>query len=149
MKQKIFKWALTLVVVLAAIGTIQTVRGRWIWPSQIKQVEFRGFTSCDAPSSKKIVLTEDETRQLLTYYSLATYVGTVCADGCPSDFGFQIYLSDGTVISCREAFSDKVAVNPPYGERYWIKSKKLTQYAMSLVEKYGLAVNKSNKAVDH
>lgn len=141
MRKKIIKWAMVAVVVLAVISAIQIMRGRWILPAQVQRVEFRGYDSCDAPSNKNVELTEEEIRYLLTYYSLATYEGTVSGQGCASDFGFVIYLADGTQLSAREACAPRIEVHPPHGKPYWINSEKLAQHAQELIEKYDLTVS--------
>ena len=140
MKKTIITWIIILAVVFTAVCTVQILRGRWILPAMVEQVVFHGYSSCDAPTPKNIELTEDEARQLVTYFSLAAYAGTVNAQGCPSDYGFTIYLSDGTIISAREANSPRIEVNPPQGDMYWLRSEKLNSFAKEVVEKYGLEV---------
>lgn len=148
MKRTIIKWTIIVAVLVVAVFAIQTLRGRWIWSWQVQQIEFRGYDSCDAPNSEKIVLTKSESRKLLRLLRSATFLGRVEGEGCPSDFGFRIYLIDGTTIYAREAYFNKIEVNPPLGEKIWLKSKKLTQYAMELVEKYDLIIDQQKSAAE-
>ena len=139
------KWIILGLVILGLIAVFcgnRLAGGRLIFPAQVQRVEFRGYDSCDGPVSEKIQLTDDEVRTLLTYFTLASYSGKVTADSCCSDFGFTIYLEDGTTVCAREANSPRVRVSSRSGGRdYWVKSQALADYAQELIEKYNLQTN--------
>lgn len=139
------KWIVLGLVILGLIAVFcgnRIAGGRLIFPAQVQRVEFRGYDSCDAPTPKEIELTDGEIRTLLTHFTLASYSGKVTADSCCSDFGFTIYLEDGTTVYAREANSPRVRVSSRSGGRdYWIKSQALADYAQELIEKYDLQTN--------
>ena len=138
------KWIILGLVILGLLAVFcvnRVASGRLIFASQVQWGEFRGYDSCDDPATKRVELTDDEVRTLLTHFTLAAYAGKVNAEGCPSDFGFVIYLEDGTKISAREANSPRVEVGPANGEKYWIKSQALADFAQELIEKYDLEIS--------
>lgn len=148
MIKKIIKWSIIVVAVViflcAIICSIKYMRGRWIPASQVEKVEFRGFTSCEVPIPEAVELNESEVRKVVRYFNTASYRGRVDAEGCDSDFNFTIYLEDGTRIYFREAGSPRLEVNPPEGEKFWITSQALAEYAQELIKKYGLTENTSS-----
>lgn len=137
MKKKNMKRVAAIALVLIAVYAVQCLRGGWILSAQIERVEFRGFESCEVSAKKTVELSRSEIRTLAFHYNLATYAGAVTGQGCPSDFGFAIYLTDGTRINIREANSPRIEV-AGLGELYWIKGIGLTAYAQELMEKYDL-----------
>lgn len=141
MKKKIALWIAIVAGLIAAIGIFNVSRGRWILASQVQRVEFRGYSSCDGPEADKVELTDSEIRTLVSHYNLAAYAGEINAEGCVSDFGFVIYLTDGSKITAREAQFFKIDVTLPTGTSYWLKSEGLTRYAQELIEKYDLNVS--------
>ncbi len=137
-KRKIGKIAAILAIVFVAICGMQLLLGYWLLPGQIQRVEFRGFDSCEAPATQKVALNIDEIRKFTTLYCCSFYAGQVNAQGCPSDFGFDIYLTDGRHIIIREAGGSRLEVTTSHGQ-HWIKSSRLAAYAQELMETYNLA----------
>jgi hypothetical protein len=140
MKKTIIKWVVIVASVIAVICTVQVLRGKWIFPIMVQRVEFRGFSSCSGPVSDKVELSKSEIRELAFHYSTARYMGRCRGEGCDSDFGIKFYLAGGMSVYVREAGSPRLEVRPPFGEKYWINSEELAQYARELVEQYDLMV---------
>ena len=139
MKKKIPKWVIVIAVLLILIAIFNISRGRWVLASQVERVEFRGYdVDCEGPAAVYIELTGWDLHKLIAYYNFAPYAGPITGEGCVSDFGFIIYLKDGTKINVREAYFSKIEIDLPNGTSFWAKSKLLTNYANKLVEKYGL-----------
>ena len=138
MKKKIIIWTLVIVGVITAFCLIKYFSGQWITYSQVEKATLRGYYSCDGPRPGEVELSKGEIWQLVAYYNLAIYDGRVTAQDCCSDFGFVIYMEDGTIISGRDADFPRIEVHPPEGESYWINSSLLASYAKSLVKKYDL-----------
>ena len=143
MKKTIIKWSIIIAAVIILVCCLKFFSGRWVLPSQVKGVQLRGYYSCDAPNTHNVALSEDEVRKLLYHYNFASYAGSVTADSCISEFGFTIYMEDGSYIHVKDAHtrSPLIEVSPLHGERYWVKSEALADYALELVEKYGLPVS--------
>lgn len=143
MKKTIIKWSIILAVLIIFICCINFSRGRWIIPAQVERVVFQGYTSCDGPISDTVELTDSEIRKLVFNYNCASYAGEVTADSCTSEFSFTFYLRDGSSIYAGDAHTrnPRIEVSPPHGERYWIKSKALADYAQELIKKYDLTVS--------
>ena len=138
LEKKIKRVMKCILLFLVVICVMQLVRGRFLVPSMIQRVEFRGYDSCDSPASKEVELNRFEIWTLAACYNLSSFAGSVNAEGCPSDYGFKIYWMDGAKISVREANAPRVEVSRPFSSKFWIKSSILDWYAQKLLEKYDL-----------
>lgn len=141
MKKKIIIAVAVVVGLIALVCTINILRGHWLVPAQIQRVEFQGHDSCSGPVSKTVELNNSEIRRMVAYYNLASYAGRVDAEGCDSEFSFNIYLKDGTRIHIREAYAPRIEVKLPQQDKYWINSTQLANFAQELIEKYDLTVS--------
>ena len=145
MKKQVIKWIAVIAGVIvgawALLCIINALSGRWLTPSQVQRVVFRGYNTCDSPESDTVELSDSEIRKVVAYYNQAIYAGRATADSCTSEFKFYIELTDGTRINIREAGSPRMKVFPPQGDSYWINSVLLADYAQELIEKYELTAS--------
>ncbi len=139
-KKAMIKWSIIIAGLIVIVCYFKFSSGRWVLPSQVKGVQLEGYSSCDDPAPRNMELSDSEARDLLFHYNLAGCEGSVTADSCTSEFGFTIYLKDGSYISVSEAGDPRMTVSPLHGDRYWIKSEALADYVRELVEQYDLTV---------
>ena len=138
MKKAIIK----LIIILAAILSIQFIRARWIAPCLIEKIEFRGYyVCCEGTDSTTVELSRNEIRELMRIYNSPVKQSELLGEGCESDYSFKVYLVGGVSFYVREAGSPRIEVSPILGKKYWIFTDALTEYAEKLIEKYGLMVS--------
>lgn len=138
MKKKILIGSAIILGVIALLGVVLYITVPKILFSQVDRVEFWGQSSCDGPMTKTVVLSDSEAWRTVLYYNIALYQGDVMAEGCDSDFTFNIFLKNGNRIRLIEAYSPRIEVEATGRDQIWVNSALLTAFAQELIVKYGL-----------
>lgn len=138
MKKKILIGSAIILGVIALLGVVLYITVPKILFSQVDRVEFCGQSSCDGPMTKTVVLSDSEAWRTVLYYNIALYQGEVMAEGCDSDFTFNIFLKNGNRIRLIEAYSPRIEVEATSRDQIWVNSALLTSFAQELIVKYGL-----------
>lgn len=140
MKKKLIICAAVFIGLIALICVGNALMGHWLNADQVEKATFRGVNSCDGPVSATVEVTDGEIDWTATLFNLSLYAGDCLGEGCDTEFGFTLYMKDGTRFGIREAGSPRIQVMPPGEDSYWIYNPLLALYAKILIAKYDLKV---------
>ena len=141
MKKKLLICASVVLGLIALTCVGNALLGHWLWAGQVDRATFRGVRSCDGPSSATVELTDGEIGWTAALFDLSLYAGDCLGEGCDTEFGFTLYMKDGTQLGIREAGSPRIQVMPQGAERsYWVYNPLLVLYTKILIAKYDLKV---------